>query len=98
MKRILVAFIFIHACAVWAGEPASSQPKPNSELKKQDFFVGNWTLTGETKPGGQKFQFTARFQWMPGELFLVSNSVLGRQMGGIDGHWIRSERKGLHTY
>ena len=73
MKRILVAFIFIHACAVWAGEPAPSQPKPNSELKKQDFFVGNWTLTGETKPGGQKFQFTARFQWMPGELFLVSN-------------------------
>jgi len=82
MKRILVAFIFIHACAVWAGEPASSQPKPNPELKKQDFFVGNWTLTGERKPspfgpGGQKFQSTARFQWMPLEFFLVSNSYSG---------------------
>ena len=79
MKRTLVALIFIHACAVWAGEPASSQPKPNSELKKQDFFVGNWMLTGETKPspfgpGGQKFQSTERFQWMPGEFFLISNS------------------------
>ena len=77
MKQILVAFIFIHACAVWAGEPASSQPKPNSDLKKQDFFVGNWTLTGETKPGEQKFQFTARLQWMPGEFFLVSNLYSG---------------------
>ena len=82
MKRILVAFIFMHACAVWAGQPASSLSKPNPELKKQDFFVGNWTLTGETKPsafgpGGQKFQSTARFQWMPGEFFLVCNSYSG---------------------
>ena len=82
MKRILVAFIIVQACAVWAGEPVSSQPKPSPELKKQDFFVGNWTLTGETKPtpfapGAQKFQSTARFQWMPGEFFLVSNSYSG---------------------
>ena len=45
--------------------------------QKQDFFVGNWTLTGEANLGGQKFQFTARFQWMPGEFFLVSNSYSG---------------------
>jgi hypothetical protein len=82
MKRTLVAFIFIHACAVWAGEPASSQAKPNPELKKQDFFVGNWTLTGETKsspfgPGGQKFQSTERLEWMPGECFLVAHSYSG---------------------
>jgi hypothetical protein len=82
MKQTLVAFIFIHAWAVWAGEPASLQPKPNPELKKQDFFVGNWTLTGETKsspfgPGGQKFQSTERLEWMPGEFFLVAQSYAG---------------------
>jgi hypothetical protein len=82
MKRTLVAFIFIHACAVWAAEPTSSQPKPNPELKKQDFFVGNWTLKGETKsspfgPGGQKFQSTERLEWMPGESFLVARSYSG---------------------
>jgi Protein of unknown function (DUF1579) len=82
MKRTLLAFIFIHACGVWAGEPASSQPKPNPELKKQNFFVGNWTLTGETKsspfgPGEQKFQSTERLEWMPGEFFLVAHSYSG---------------------
>ena len=82
MKRTLVAFIFIQACAVWAAEPTPSQPKPNPELKKQDFFVGNWTLTGETKsspfgPGGQKFQSTERLEWMPGEFFLVAQSYAG---------------------
>jgi hypothetical protein len=76
MKRTLVAFIFIHASALWAGESASSQPKPNPELKKQDFFVGNWTLAGETKPspvgpGEQKFQSTERLQWMPANCFLL---------------------------
>ena len=82
MKRTLVAFIFIHACAVWGGEPASLQPKPNPELKKQDFFVGNWMLTGKTKsspfgPGEQEFQSTERLEWMPGESFLVAHSYSG---------------------
>jgi hypothetical protein len=70
MKRILVAFIFVHACAVWAGEPASSQPKANSELKKQDFLVGNWTLTGETKPGGQSFNSQRAFSGCQANFFL----------------------------
>ena len=82
MKRSLVAFIFIYACAAWAGQPALSPPKPNPELKKQDFFVGNWTLTGETKsspfgPGGEKFQSTESLEWMPGGFFLVARSYSG---------------------
>ena len=78
MKRTLVIFIFIHACAVWAGEPASSQPKPNPELKKQDFFVGNWTLTGETKsspfgPAGRSFNPRSASSGCQVNFFLLLN-------------------------
>jgi hypothetical protein len=82
MKRGLVAFIFIYACTAWADELTSSSPKPNLELKKQDFFVGTWTLTGQTKPslfgpGGEKFQSTESLEWMPGRFFLVAHSYSG---------------------
>ena len=38
-------------------------PQPDPELKKQDFFVGNWTLEGKSVaspfgPGGQSFKST----------------------------------------
>ena len=54
-------------------------PKPSPELKKQDFFVGSWTLEGKTVasswgPGGQTFKSTERLEWMPGEFFLLAHS------------------------
>jgi hypothetical protein len=57
----------------------SQSPTPSPELKKQDFFVGDWTLEGETKasafsPGGQKFKSTEHLEWMPGGFFLLAHS------------------------
>jgi len=54
-------------------------PTPSLELKKQDFFVGKWTLEGKTiasslGPGGQAFKSTESLEWMPGGFFLVAHS------------------------
>lgn len=54
-------------------------PQPDPELKKQDFFVGNWTLEGKSVaspfgPGGQSFKSTESLEWMPGGFFLLAHS------------------------
>jgi len=54
-------------------------PTPDPELKKQDFFVGNWTLEGKSVassfgPGGQTFKSTESLEWMPGGFFLLAHS------------------------
>jgi hypothetical protein len=64
-----------------AAVPQSHTPTPNPELKKQDFFLGEWTLEGTTKgsafgPGGQKFKSTERLEWMPGGFFLLAHSYV----------------------
>ena len=54
-------------------------PTPSPELKKQDFFVGEWTLEGKTiasslGPGGQPFKSMESLEWMPGGFFLLARS------------------------
>ena len=71
----VVVMLFAAVVAV----PQSRPPTPSPELKKQDFFVGEWTLEGETKasafgPGGQKFKSTEHLEWMPGGFFLIAHS------------------------
>jgi Protein of unknown function (DUF1579) len=52
--------------------------KPSSELKKVDYFAGNWTTEGDMKPGpmgpGGKMIMTERNQWMEGGFFLTMQS------------------------
>jgi hypothetical protein len=53
-------------------------PKPGPELKKLDYFLGNWTMEGNMKPGpmgpGGKWSGTEHDEWMQGGYFLVSHS------------------------
>jgi hypothetical protein len=77
---------------VLAGVTASAQaqmdmPKPAPELKKLDYFVGNWKMEGEMKPGpmgpGGKMAMTETLGWMEGSFFLVSHSKFeSAGMGG----------------
>jgi hypothetical protein len=53
-------------------------PKPGSELKKLDYFVGHWTSEGDVKaspmgPGG-KFTTDEHSEWMDGGYFVVIHS------------------------
>src|SRR5262249_49570070 len=53
-------------------------PTPAPELKKLDYFSGNWKLEGDAKPGpmgpGGKFSGMEHNEWMKGGFFLVSHS------------------------
>jgi hypothetical protein len=53
-------------------------PTPAPELKKLDFLAGDWTSTGDMKPGpgmpGGKFSYSSHAEWMQGDFFLVENS------------------------
>ena len=79
---------------VWFGavslvaQASPQAPTPSPELKKQDFFVGNWTLEGTTKsspfgPGAQKFKSTEHLEWMPGGFVLLAYSYAGDKLAGI---------------
>lgn len=51
---------------------------PAPELKKLDFLTGDWTTTGDMKPGpgmpGGKFTYSTHAEWMEGNFFLVEHS------------------------
>jgi len=77
--------------------------KPSPELKKQDFFVGTWTLEGKTVasswgPGGQKFKSTESLEWMPGEFFLLAHSYADGKLAELTIIGYDSEEKAFtHT-
>jgi uncharacterized protein DUF1579 len=53
-------------------------PTPAPELKKANYFAGNWTSDGDIKPGptgpGGKMIMTERNRWMEGGFFLIMQS------------------------
>src|SRR5215472_10481099 len=90
MKLSSAAFLLLTLvdanCA--AAQSAREVASPSQELKKQDFFVGTWTLEGTTKsspygPGGQKFKSTEQLEWMPGGFFLLVHSYSGDKLAGV---------------
>ena len=69
-------------------QSAREVARPSAELKKQDYFVGTWTLEGTTKsspfgPGGQKFKSTEQLEWMPGGFFLLVHSYTAGKLAGV---------------
>jgi Protein of unknown function (DUF1579). len=92
MRRL---FVRVMLSVVLAGVTASAQaqmdmPKPAPELKKLDYFAGNWKVEGEMKPGpmgpGGKVSGTDSWGWMEGNFFLVNHSKFaGAGMGSGSG-------------
>jgi hypothetical protein len=64
------------------------QPTPDPELKKLDYFSGNWSSEATVVPGpwgaGGKFSDSVHGEWMKGGFFLVMNSdfSLPPELGG----------------
>jgi len=60
-------------------------PKPGPELKKLDYFVGNWDSTGDSKPGpmgpGGTMTMQTNAKWMDGGFFVVQNNSFKSPMG-----------------
>lgn len=66
-----------------------NMPKPGPEHKKLDYFTGNWTCDGDTKPGpmgpGGKMTMTDDSKWMDGGFFVVIHSQYKSPMGNGTG-------------
>ena len=86
LKRVLAALLVSLLCAAVAVAQAQPQkPTPGPEVKKLDYFTGNWKSEGDMKPGpmgpGGKFSATEQYEWMPGEFFLLSHADQSTPMG-----------------
>lgn len=92
MKRMAIVVVFaILVSAAFVTAQAPSAPTPPPELKKLDYFAGNWKAEGELKAGamgpgspGGKFTETTHSEWMPGRFFLVEHTT----GSGVTGHLV----------
>ncbi|HKS76460.1 MAG TPA: DUF1579 family protein [Terriglobales bacterium] len=80
MKRVsTLTFVALMFSAMLSVAQAPSMPKPAPELEKAKYFLGDWKMSGDVKPGpmgpGGKFTGTQRGQWMAGKFFVVFNST-----------------------
>ncbi|HEY6306295.1 MAG TPA: DUF1579 family protein, partial [Candidatus Angelobacter sp.] len=75
--------------AILTAQNAQQPPAPGPEVKKLDYFSGNWKSDGEMKPSsfgpGGKFTGTEHNEWMPGGFFLLSHSKASMSMGNETG-------------
>src|SRR5215813_11663333 len=84
MKRVSVVLLFsmlLTTVVAFAQMPGPPAP----ELKKLDYFVGNWTMDGDVKPGpmgpGGKNTGTSKYEWMEGNYFMTSQGGYSGAMG-----------------
>jgi hypothetical protein len=71
--------LFIATLLLAAVASAQMQmPKPGPEHKKLDYFTGDWTCDGDTKPGpmgpGGKMTMIDESKWMDGGFFVVMHT------------------------
>jgi uncharacterized protein DUF1579 len=87
MKRgsaVAALAVFVLAAVVAAQNPPQP-PKPGPEMKRLEYFVGNWTSELEMKPSsfgpGGKMTSKDQTEWMPGGFFVVTHSKWTGAMG-----------------
>lgn len=88
MKRLLAAFCFATFFAgLAAAQDATQMPKPGSEQKRLQYFVGTWKSEYDLKPGamgpGGKMTNTDQSEMMPGGFFLVTHTDGSGAMGEL---------------
>ena len=89
MKRISIAVFLVFLLAALLAQAQMPMPTPAPELKKLNYFAGNWTMEDVTKPGpmgpGGRSTGTGHTEWMEGNFFLTSHGTFDGVMGkGIE--------------
>ena len=88
MNRRIALISFLFLIAVSAVAQMGGPPGP--EVKKLDYFVGNWTTDGTIAQGpwgaGGKFTASSTTEWLPGSFFVQSkvDSQMPPEIGGDD--------------
>lgn len=101
MRRVSATILVVTLAFAAA---ASAQMKPGPEQKKLEYFVGTWSMDGDTKPGpmgpGGKFTGTEHIEWMDGGFFLVAHGEDKTPMGSSTGLavWGYSSQDKVYTY
>ncbi len=90
LKRASAALLVSLLCAAFlAAQTQPQMPTPGPELKKLDYFAGNWKSDGDMKPSpfgpGGKFSATEQNEWMTGGFFLLSHADESTPMGSGKG-------------
>lgn len=87
MKKIWTSMLLaaLVGLAAAAAQAQMEAPKSAPELKKLDYFIGNWKSDGDMKPGpgypGGKFSAMDHDEWMKGGFFVVAHSDFKSVMG-----------------
>jgi hypothetical protein len=96
MTRTLMGLVITAVAVVAVAAQAPPMPKPGPEHQALGAFVGNWTFSGEMKPGamgpGGKITGTDRITWLPGGFFaerkfegtMAGMDVKGTEIYGYD--------------
>jgi hypothetical protein len=99
---LATAGLLTAAAAAQAQEKKMEMPKPGTEVKKLDYFVGNWTSEGEMKPGpwgaGGKMTGDDKCSWMEGGWFVVCHSDGKSPMGRMTGIGVMGYDAARKTY
>ena len=91
MKRFVAALAFgvLAFGIVASAQNPPAAPKPGPELKKLEYFVGNWSEEGDMKAGPMgpagKFTGTDKIEWMEGGFFLIGHGAGSSNMGSETG-------------
>lgn len=88
--RLAIASVMILVCAALvAAQNPPPAPTPAPEIKKLDYFAGNWKSEGDMKPSsfgpGGKFTATEHNEWMDGGFFLLTHGNETTPMGSGTG-------------
>ena len=83
--RIFTPFLLFVILSSAARTQAQQMLQPAPELKKLDYFVGNWTTDSEMKSGpggaGGKVTGTDQVEWMDGKFWVVIHTKFSGSTG-----------------
>lgn len=102
MKQVAISAAMLAMCVTMLAAQAPPAPKPGPEHQKLGVFVGNWTFTGEMKPGpmgpGGKMTGTDRIAWLA-DNFAVERRFTGKgPMGSMNGLEVIAYDSAKKTY
>jgi Protein of unknown function (DUF1579) len=86
MKRIILTIAILGGVFTAAAYGQMPHPTPAPELKKLEYFAGDWKVDAEMKPSpfgpGGKITETAHAEWMQGNFFMILHSKYSSESMG----------------